>query len=271
MYNYFYQGHLVRKCLGQHFLHDQNIIESIVAVIHPLPSQALVEIGPGLGALTKYVAKYVKTITVIELDHNLVAYLANHPILQHKLNILSQDVMKVNFSDLAKKLSQPLRIFGNLPYNISIALMFNLFRHIHMIRDMHFMLQKEVVSRLLAKPNNKNYGKLSVIAQHYCQIDLVLDVPPESFRPVPQVDSAVVRLVPYVIPPYPVKDINKLYLLTSLAFQQRRKTIRNSLRNLFSVEQLLTQGIISTLRAENLSVEQYCCLASTLAECLPKK
>ncbi|PLK59164.1 16S rRNA (adenine(1518)-N(6)/adenine(1519)-N(6))-dimethyltransferase [Candidatus Palibaumannia cicadellinicola] len=266
MHNYYYQGHLARKCFGQHFLRDSNIIKSIVAAIDPQPSQAIVEIGPGLGALTKQVVEHLDTMTVIELDRYLAARLASHPVMQYKLNIVQQDAIKVNFADLSTKLGHKLRIFGNLPYNISTPLIFCLFRYIDVIHDMHFMLQKEVVNRLVASPNNKNYGRLSVIAQYYCQINQVLEVPPESFRPVPKVDSRVVRLVPYATPPYPVKDINQLSTLTRLAFNQRRKTIRNSLGNLFSVEQLLKYGIIATLRAENLSVEQYCCLASVLAE-----
>ncbi|AIN47485.1 16S rRNA (adenine(1518)-N(6)/adenine(1519)-N(6))-dimethyltransferase RsmA [Candidatus Palibaumannia cicadellinicola] len=270
MHNRYYQGHFPRKCFGQHFLQDSDIIESIVAAIDPKLGQAIVEIGPGLGALTKLVAEYIDTMTVIELDRYLAARLASHPVMQQKLNIMQQDAMKVNFADLSKSLGHPLRIFGNLPYNISTPLIFCLFRYLDVIHDMHFMLQKEVVNRLIANPNNKTYGRLSVIAQYYCQINLVLEVPPGSFRPAPKVESAVVRLVPYDTPPYLVKDINQLSTLTRLAFNQRRKTIRNSLGNLFSVEQLLKQGFMTTLRAENLSVEQYCSLANVLAERLPE-
>lgn len=266
MNNRVHQGHLARKRFGQNFLHDSSIIDAIVAAIHPEPGQAIVEIGPGLGALTEPVAERIDAMTVIELDRDLAARLASHPFLQSKLNIVQQDAMTVDFAALSAERGQPLRVFGNLPYNISTPLMFHLFSYTHAIRDMHFMLQKEVVNRLVAGPNSKAYGRLSVMAQYYCNIIPVLEVPPTSFRPAPKVDSAVVRLVPYATLPFPVRDLSKLATLTSLAFNQRRKTLRNSLGNLFSAQQLTEQGIDATLRAENLSVEHYCRLANVLAE-----
>lgn len=266
MSNRVHQGHLARKRFGQNFLHDSYIIESIVSAIYPQPDQALVEIGPGLGALTEPVAERLEHMTVIELDRDLAARLATHPFMQSKLNIIQQDAMTVDFAELSRQCGQPLRVFGNLPYNISTPLMFHLFGYTDAIRDMHFMLQKEVVNRLVAGPNSKAYGRLSVMAQYYCNIIPVLEVPPESFRPAPKVDSAVVRLVPHAVLPHPVSDLQVLARITSLAFNQRRKTIRNSLSTLFSVEQLAALGVDATLRAENVSVAQYCLLANWLAE-----
>ncbi|WMQ74389.1 MAG: Ribosomal RNA small subunit methyltransferase A [Sodalis sp.] len=265
MNNRVHLGHLARKRFGQNFLHDSSIIDAIVAAIHPEPGQAIVEIGPGLGALTEPVAECIDAMTVIELDRDLAARLAKQPFLQPKLNIVQQDAMTVDFAALSAGRGQ-LRVFGNLPYNISTPLMFHLFSYTHTIRDMHFMLQKEVVNRLVAGPNNKAYSRLSVIAQYYCNIIPVLEVLPTAFRPAPKVDSAVVRLVPYATLPFPVRDLSKLVTLTSLAFNQRRKTLRNSLGNLFSAQQLAEQGIDAMLRAENLSVEHYCRLANVLAE-----
>lgn len=269
MNNQIYRGHLIRKRFGQHFLRDNYIIESIVSAIHPQPDQAMVEIGPGFGALTELMIKHVKCLQVIEIDRNLADQLANHPFMQHKLRIMQQDAMTVDFAALSCQIGQPLRIFGNLPYNISIPLIFHLFNYTDAILDMHFMLQKEVVNRLLASPNNKAYGRLSVMAQYYCQILPVLEVSPAAFKPKPKVDSAVVRLVPYTTQPYPISDLGKLAKLTNLAFNQRRKAIRNSLANLFSVDQLADQGIDGMSRAENLSVEQYCRLSNLLVKRIP--
>ena len=162
-------------------------------------------------------------------------------------------------------------MFGNLPYNISTPLMFHLFSYTDAIADMHFMLQKEVVNRLVAGPNSKAYGRLSVMAQYYCQIIPVLEVPPTAFTPPPKVDSAVVRLVPYTTLPHPVKEIRLLSRITTEAFNQRRKTIRNSLGNVFSLEALESLGIDPALRAENISVAQYCQLANYLADNPPSK
>lgn len=255
--------YITRKRFGQNLLRDSYIIEYIVAAIHPQPGQAMVEIGPGLGALTEPIASHIDVMTVIELDRNFASILATHPFMQDKLNILQQDAMTVDFSALSVEIGQPLRVFGNLPYYISTQLLFHLFSYIDAIQDMYFMLQKEVVNRLVAAIDSKAYGRLSVMAQSYCKIISVLQVPPASFIPAPKVDSVVVRLVPYAIPR--VKDLNPLGLLTRQAFNQRRKTIRNSLGNLFNAEQLAEQGIDAMLRAENLSVEQYCRLANTLA------
>jgi len=266
-----HQGHLARKRFGQNFLNDQFVIDSIVSAINPRPGQAMVEIGPGLGALTEPVGERMDKLTVIELDRDLAARLQTHPFLAPKLTIYQQDAMTMDFAGLSETLGQPLRVFGNLPYNISTPLMFHLFSYTGAIADMHFMLQKEVVNRLVAGPNSKAYGRLSVMAQYYCQVIPVLEVPPESFTPAPKVDSAVVRLVPHAELPHPVKDIRTLSRITTEAFNKRRKTIRNSLGHLFAAEVMEQFGIEPTLRAENISVAQYCQLANYLFDNPPKQ
>ena len=244
MNNRVHQGHLARKRFGQNFLNDQFVIDSIVSAINPQKGQAMVEIGPGLAALTEPVGERLDQLTVIELDRDLAARLQTHPFLGPKLTIYQQDAMTFNFGELAAKMGQPLRVFGNLPYNISTPLMFHLFSYTDAIADMHFMLQKEVVNRLVAGP-------------------------PSAFTPPPKVDSAVVRLVPHATMPHPVKDVRVLSRITTEAFNQRRKTIRNSLGNLFSVEVLTGMGIDPAMRAENISVAQYCQMANYLAENAP--
>lgn len=263
MNNRVHQGHFARKRFGQNFLHDDYIIESIVAAIQPKADQALVEIGPGLAALTVPVSKYVDHLTVVEIDRDLASRLMDNPLLNNKLTVIEQDALTFDFNELKQQLGKPLRVFGNLPYNISTPLMFHLFEYTNIITDMHFMLQKEVVTRLVAAPNSKDYGRLSVMAQYFCQIIPVLEVPPTSFKPAPKVDSAVVKLIPYKEKPYQVNDVKILSRVTTEAFNQRRKTIRNSLSNMFTVEQLVELNIDPNLRAENITVQQYCQLANT--------
>lgn len=263
MNNRVHQGHFARKRFGQNFLHDDYIIESIVAAIQPKADQALVEIGPGLAALTIPVSKYVDHLTVVEIDRDLASRLIDNPLLNDKLTVIEQDALTFDFNELKQQLGKPLRVFGNLPYNISTPLMFHLFEYANIITDMHFMLQKEVVTRLVAAPNSKDYGRLSVMAQYFCQIIPVLEVPPTSFKPAPKVDSAVVKLIPYKEKPYQVNDVKILSRVTTEAFNQRRKTIRNSLSNMFTVEQLVELNIDPNLRAENITVQQYCQLANT--------
>lgn len=262
MNNRMHQGHFARKRFGQNFLHDDHVIENIIAAIQPKKDQALVEIGPGLAALTMPISQYVDHLTVIEIDRDLAARLQQNPFLKDKLTVIEQDAMTVDFNELSQQKKQPLRVFGNLPYNISTPLMFHLFQYTNAISDMHFMLQKEVVNRLVAGPNSKAYGRLSVMAQYYCQIIPVLEVPPYAFKPAPKVDSAVVKLIPHKNLPYQVKDIRILSRITTEAFNQRRKTIRNSLGNLFSSETFNELNINLDSRAENLSVQQYCELAN---------
>ncbi len=259
-------GHTARKRFGQNFLHDDQIIQSIVAAINPQANDFLIEIGPGLGALTEPVAEQIEHLTVIELDRDLAERLRHHPFLHQKLTVIEQDVMRFDFQQLARQADKPLRIFGNLPYNISTPLMFHLFQYQDVIQDMHFMLQKEVVNRLCAGPNSKAYGRLTIMAQYFCQVIPVLEVPPSAFKPAPKVDSAVVRLVPHKVLPYPVKDLYWLNRVCTQAFNQRRKTLRNSLMDLFTAEQLVELEIKLTDRAENLTIADYARLANWLAD-----
>ncbi|MFU2047124.1 16S rRNA (adenine(1518)-N(6)/adenine(1519)-N(6))-dimethyltransferase RsmA [Avibacterium gallinarum] len=264
-------GHTARKRFGQNFLSDDNIIQSIVAAIYPQPDQFLVEIGPGLGALTEPVAERVERLTVVELDRDLAERLRHHPFLHQKLNVIETDAMQFDFGQLYRdehlaEKNQKLRIFGNLPYNISTPLMFHLFNYCEQIQDMHFMLQKEVVKRLCAAPNSKAYGRLTIMAQYFCQVMPVLEVPPTAFKPAPKVDSAVVRLIPYSTLPHPVKDLYWLNRVCTQAFNQRRKTLRNALSTLFSAENLTALGIDLNARAENLSIADYARLANWLCD-----
>ncbi|MBR0572714.1 MULTISPECIES: 16S rRNA (adenine(1518)-N(6)/adenine(1519)-N(6))-dimethyltransferase RsmA [Pasteurellaceae] len=261
-------GHTARKRFGQNFLQDQDVIHNIIAVINPQNSDFLIEIGPGLGALTEPVAEQVDKLTVIELDRDLAKRLRHHPFLNQKLTVIEQDALNFNFREYFATLNlnenNGIRIFGNLPYNISTPLIFHLLTFHDLIQDMHFMLQKEVVKRLCAAPNSKTYGRLTVMAQYYCQIIPVLEVPPSAFKPAPKVDSAVVRLVPHTILPYPVKDISYLNRVVTQAFNQRRKTLRNSLSQLFTADQLEALGMNLQARAENLSLADYVSLANWL-------
>lgn len=259
------QGHTARKRFGQNFLQDQNVIANIVRAINPAADDNIVEIGPGLAALTTPVSEKVNKLHVIELDRDLAKRLRENPFLAPKLEIHEADALKFDFSTLGSK-ENPVRVFGNLPYNISTPLMIHLFSQADLIKDMHFMLQKEVVNRLAAAPDSKDYGRLSLITQYYCKVIPIMEVKPNAFRPAPKVTSAVVRLVPHDKKPYEVKDIRKLEQVLALAFNQRRKTVHNSLRGFISDDELLSAGINPQLRAENITLAQYCILADMLLD-----
>ena len=260
-------GHTARKRFGQNFLHDDYVIGKIVAAINPQNEQNLVEIGPGLGALTDPVCEEVDALTVVELDRDLAKRLRHHPFNGDKLTVIEQDAMTFDFTSLLKSMpyeGKKLRVFGNLPYNISTPLMFHLFDHADSIADMHFMLQKEVVNRLAAGPGTKNYGRLSVMTQYYCHVIPVLNVPPGAFKPPPKVDSAVVKLVPHATPPVEVNSLNTLERVCAQAFNQRRKTIRNSLKDCLTEAQISELGIDPTCRAEVLSLKDFATLANAV-------
>ena len=264
-------GHTARKRFGQNFLHDTHVIQNIVAAICPQKDQFLLEIGPGLGALTEPVTEQIDRLTVLELDRDLAERLRHHPFLHQKLNVIETDAMQFDFAQLyaSEKLAeeqQKIRVFGNLPYNISTPLMFHLFKFCDIIQDMHFMLQKEVVKRLCAAPNSKAYGRLTIMTQYFCQVMPVLEVPPSAFKPAPKVDSAVVRLIPHQQLPHAVKDLYWLNRVTAQAFNQRRKTLRNALSTLISPENLTALSIDLNARAENLSIADYARLADWLAD-----
>ncbi|SIO27331.1 16S rRNA (adenine(1518)-N(6)/adenine(1519)-N(6))-dimethyltransferase RsmA [Salinivibrio sp. ES.052] len=257
-----HQGHRARKRFGQNFLNDPYVIDEIVSAINPLSGENLVEIGPGLGALTEPVTEQVDHLNVVELDRDLAARLRSHPFMGRKLTVYEADAMAFDFAELAKK--GPLRIFGNLPYNVSTPLMFHLFSFADHVQDMHFMLQKEVVKRLAAGPGTKAYGRLTVMAQYYCKVVPVLEVPPSAFKPSPKVDSAVVRLVPHQTLPHPVTNLSWLERVCREGFNQRRKTIRNGFKSLVDVDTLTALGIDPSLRPENMTLAQFSSLANWL-------
>jgi 16S rRNA (adenine1518-N6/adenine1519-N6)-dimethyltransferase len=216
-------GHIARKRFGQHFLSDGSVIDAIVAAIDPRPGQALVEIGPGLGAMTLPLLERCERLTVIELDRDLAARLRRN----ERLDVVEADVLMVDFAALADRLGQPLRVVGNLPYNISTPILFHLLGAADRIVDQTFMLQKEVVERMAASPGSKDYGRLSVMLQWRYDIESLLDVPPEAFDPPPRVDSAVVRMQP--LPGTAQVDAALLGELVTVAFSQRRKLLRHTL------------------------------------------
>ena len=253
-------GHQAKKRFGQNFLHNDAIISQIVDAINPEPSDNLVEIGPGLGALTEPVVERAEKLSVVELDRDLAHRLRHHPFLAPKLTIYEQDALSFDFAALANE--QPLRIFGNLPYNISTPLIFHLLTFKHAVKDMHFMLQKEVVERMASAENSKAYGRLSIMTQYQCQVCPVMEIGPEAFKPAPKVDSAIVRLIPHKSIKNPVDNISTLNQVCLTAFNQRRKTIRNSFKKLISAEQLEQLGFDTSLRPENLSLDNFIDLAN---------
>ena len=258
-------GHTARKRFGQNFLHDPVVIERIVKAIAPKPGDHLVEIGPGLGALTEPVAEQAGHLTVVELDRDLAQRLREHPILADKLTIHQGDAMKFDFTTLVPD-GGKLKIFGNLPYNISTPLLFHLFEFTNHIENMHFMLQKEVVERMTAGHGSKTYGRLSVMTQFFCHAMPVVEVGPGAFKPAPKVDSAVVRLIPKNDSErdgVPVAVLNRVCLE---AFNQRRKTLRNCFSNFASAEQIEALGIDPSLRPEQLPVSEFIRIAKWLSQ-----
>ena len=251
--------HIPRKRFGQHFLVDEALISAIVREIAPRPGEPLVEIGPGLGALTQPLLERCGALTVIELDRDLAARWRQ----RQGVTVVESDVLKVDIGALADAASQPLRLVGNLPYNISTPILFHLLPVASRVRDQHFMLQKEVVDRMAAGPGGKDYGRLSVMLQWRYRIESVLDVPPEAFDPPPRVDSAVVRMLPLAQPP--AVDEALLSELVTVAFSQRRKLLRHSLGRW--LEQRGFGGAFDLQRrAEEVPVAEYVALARALEQ-----
>lgn len=258
-------SHKARKRFGQNFLIDQSIIQSITDAVNPSADECLVEIGPGQGALTEPLIARCGRLTVIELDRDLVKKLntvsAQLARKGKDLFVISADALAFDFSQLASERGSALRIVGNLPYNISTPLLFHLLKSSHKIQDMHFMLQQEVVHRMIARPGSKTYGKLSVILQWQCHISHLFDVPPEAFRPVPAVNSAIVCLQPKTLTPAERELGPSLAKVVSAAFAQRRKTLKNSLSDWLEPQDMMQLDINPTARAETLSTEDFCRLA----------
>ena len=250
-------SHIPRKRFGQHFLVDEALIGAIVREIAPRPGEPLVEIGPGLGALTQPLLERCGALTVIELDRDLAARWRQ----RQGVTVVESDVLKVDIGALADAAGQPLRLVGNLPYNISTPILFHLLPVAARVRDQHFMLQKEVVDRMAAGPGGKDFGRLSVMLQWRYRIESVLDVPPEAFDPPPRVDSAVVRMLPLAQPP--AVDEELLSALVTVAFSQRRKLLRHSLGRW--LEQRGFGGSFDLQRrAEEVPVAEYVALAQAL-------
>ncbi len=246
-------NHRPRKRFGQNFLQDHNVINQILSNLHLQKADKVIEIGPGLGALTQPLLKYLHRLIAIEIDRDLQAHLAALPIAKDKLQLIAADALTVDFSQWGNE----LRIIGNLPYNISTALLLRLLAFSTNIADMHFMLQKEVVERLAAQPGSKNYGRLTVMLQYHCEVEFLFVVPPEAFQPQPKVDSAVVRLVPYKVPIYPKVDILAFERLVAQAFGMRRKTLANNLKPLINAVQLSSLGVDPQARPEQISVRDF--------------
>jgi 16S rRNA (adenine1518-N6/adenine1519-N6)-dimethyltransferase len=251
-----------RKRFGQHFLKDQYIIDNIITAIDPTSEDHLVEIGPGQGALTfPLMALYPElTLTLIEIDRDLVQFLSAK--IHKNIQIYQSDVLKFDFSQLKKT---PIRIMGNLPYNISTPLLFHLLTYKNLIKDMHFMLQQEVVDRLSASPHTKAYGRLSIMIQYDFDVIPLFSVPPDAFSPPPKVNSAIVRLIPKM----PVEKIKNKALFEQIvreAFQHRRKTLKNALKNHLTEENMIKYNIDPTLRPEALSVDDYVKLCNRMFE-----
>ena len=250
--------HIPRKRFGQHFLTDTRVLDDIVRAIAPRPGEFLVEIGPGMGALTNPLVERCGHLTVIELDRDLAARLRRRP----ELTVVEGDVLGVDFTALRGADPRKLRVVGNLPYNISSPIAFHLLEHVDAIEDQHFMLQKEVVDRMAASPGQKDYGRLSVMLQWRYQIEALLDVPPEAFDPPPRVDSAVVRMLPL---PHPATvDARLLSELVAVAFSQRRKLLRHTLGRWLEGKGH-TGDFDVQRRAEEVPVAQYVALAQALS------
>ncbi len=247
--------HRARKRFGQHFLHDQNVIESILRALDPRPGDNLIEIGPGQGALTFPLLKRCDALTAIELDRDLVPVLSRKAEDIGTLEVINADILEFELSSLPG--NKVYRLLGNLPYNISTPLMFHLLESVQQIKDMHFMVQKEVALRIVAEAGDANYGRLSVMLQYRCECQYLFDVAPDSFSPPPRVDSAVIRLIPLDKSEHDVGNFSHFSRIVQSAFSQRRKTISNSLKSLLDRETILACGIDPGLRAENLKLADF--------------
>lgn len=248
--------HQARKRFGQNFLHDPGVIQHIVSVIDPRPGENLVEIGPGMGAITKHLLTACKELDVIEIDRDLIPILERELASLGDLRIHNVDALKFDFSTLMHH-GKKIRVVGNLPYNISTPILFHLIKQLDCIEDMYFMLQKEVVDRITAKPNCSDYGRLSVMCQYHCETEKLFNVSPGAFNPRPKVDSAIVCLRPHRKIATPAKDYRVFQDMVTRCFSQRRKTLRNNLRGILEDSQILEVGIEPSVRAETLSVEQF--------------
>jgi 16S rRNA (adenine1518-N6/adenine1519-N6)-dimethyltransferase len=259
------EEHRARKRFGQNFLVDGNIIRNIVAAIDPKPAQAMVEIGPGLGAMTRPLAARLDRLHVIEIDRDLAARLREGD-LADRLVIHEQDALKFDFGALSAEVGSALRVVGNLPYNISSPLLFHLADHATCVTDLTFMLQKEVVDRIVAAPDTEAFGRLSVMLQYRFECAHVFDVPPGAFRPMPKVMSAIVQLRPRPVEQLTARDPQLMSDIVKAAFGQRRKTLRNTLREWLTPDDWVALGIDASRRGETLGVADYVRIANHVTD-----
>lgn len=256
-------AHIPRKRFGQHFLVDQDVIAAIVDAIRPQPADLMAEIGPGLGALTKPLLAHLEHLHVVEIDRDVIARL-RRDYSNERLTIHEGDALKFDFGVLAAGDERKLRVVGNLPYNISTPLLFHLADFAPRIIDCTFMLQAEVVERMVSPPGGKEYGRLSVMLQYRFEMEQVLEVPPDAFDPPPKVDSAVVRMIPKPAAAMNALNVERLEKLVTQAFSQRRKVLRNTLKGHATEEQMEAAGIDAKARAEEIPLENYVRLANAL-------
>jgi 16S rRNA (adenine1518-N6/adenine1519-N6)-dimethyltransferase len=252
--------HVAKKRFGQNFLTDQSVVGSLIDAINPRTEEIIVEIGPGLGALTKPLLKKINHLHVVEIDRDIVAWMQNE-YAKNTITIHNVDALKFEFANLGEN----IRVVGNLPYNISTPILFHLLDNLSHIVDMHFMLQKEVVERMVASPSTPAYGRLSVMLQYHLAMEYLITVPPEAFEPAPKVESAFVRCVPHASKPNTASDYHLFYKVVLAAFGQRRKTLRNTLKGLLDDAGFTALSIDSQKRAENLSVAQFVAISNYLA------
>ena len=251
--------HRPRKRFGQNFLQSDFVIDRILQAIDPKPNDNMIEIGPGLGALTKPLLSHVRRLIAVEIDRDLQDALGQLADKNEQLTIIPADALTLHYSEFGER----LRVVGNLPYNISTPLILHLLHYAKRIEDMHFMLQKEVVTRLAAGPGGKDYGRLSIMVQYFCEVEALFTVPPDAFYPPPKVDSAIVRLIPYQKSPYASIDVGCFEKFVAKAFSMRRKTLANNLKHLITAEQLKAIDIDPTLRPEQITIEEYVAIVKT--------
>jgi 16S rRNA (adenine1518-N6/adenine1519-N6)-dimethyltransferase len=256
------QQHKHRKRFGQHFLSDESILQEMQRCIHPCSNDHMIEVGPGLGVLTRYLVDHVAQFEAIEIDRDLVALLGEAFGHHDNFTLHQQDVLRTDWAALAKE--KKLRVVGNLPYNISTPLIFSLYNVIAKIEDMHFLLQREVGLRMAAGVGTSNYGRLSVMTQYFCDVELLFDVDPHAFTPPPKVNSTFLRLVPKNLETQQAVDIKALESVVATAFNQRRKTLRNSLRKVLDETAFSRLDIDPQKRAQDLGVAEYIKIANFL-------